>query len=97
MPEFNAKEIQHLFLTLGYPHTIRSDAITAVGAPSSIAFLMKAIYWLYLVVRTFYGRPEAIQEESEELKSETSFAKGEGSKSNSQRPSRAASQDSITR
>lgn len=46
---------------------------------------MKAIYWLYLVVRTFYGRPEAIQEESEEMKSETSFAR---SKSNSKPPSR---------
>ena len=37
-----------------YPYSIRADAITAVGAPSSVSFLMKAIFWLYLVVRTFY-------------------------------------------
>lgn len=27
---------------------------------------MRAIYWLYLVVRTYYGRPEAVVEVSEE-------------------------------
>lgn len=43
-----------MFATLNYPYTIRADAITAVGAPSSVAFLMKAIFWLYLAVRTFY-------------------------------------------
>lgn len=54
MPNFNPKEIQHLFATLEYPYAIRADAITAVGAPSSIGFLMRAIYWLYLVTRTYY-------------------------------------------
>ena len=65
-PPFKAPDIQHLFATLQYPYTIRADAITAVGAPSSIGFLMRAIYWLYLVVRTYYGRPEAVVEVSEE-------------------------------
>jgi len=65
-PTFNAKEIQHLFSTLAYPFVIRSDAITAVGAPSTVAFLMRAIYWLYLIARVYYGRPEAIIEESNE-------------------------------
>jgi hypothetical protein len=53
-PAFNPQEIQNMFATLNYPYSIRADAITAVGAPSSVAFLMKAIYWLYLAVRTFY-------------------------------------------
>ena len=66
IPQFKAPEIQHLFATLQYPFNIRADAITAVGAPSSIGFLMRAIYWLYLVVRTYYGRPEAVVELSEE-------------------------------
>ena len=65
-PPFKAPDIQHLFATLHCPYTIRADAITAVGAPSSVGFLMRAIYWLYLVVRTYYGRPEAVVEVSEE-------------------------------
>ena len=39
---------------LQYPYQIRADAITAVGAPNSVAYLVKAIYWLYLVARTYY-------------------------------------------
>ena len=54
IPEFNAKEMQSLFAALGYPFIIRADAITAVGAPSSIAFLMKAIFWLYLVTKHYF-------------------------------------------
>ena len=42
---------------LNYPYQIRADSITAVGAPSSVAFLIKAIYWLYLVVRTYHRSP----------------------------------------
>ena len=68
MPRFTHKEFSHYFQTLGYPYAIRSDAITAVGAPNSIAFLVRALYWLYLVVRTYYksSLPGAIQEVSEE-------------------------------
>ena len=53
---------------LEYPYSIRSDAITAVGAPSSISFIMRAIYWLYMLARIYYGRPEAILEESSEFR-----------------------------
>ena len=68
MPSFTPKEVQHLFAFLQYPYQIRADAITAVGAPSSINFLMRAIYWLYLVARTYYreSQPGAILELSEE-------------------------------
>ena len=54
IPAFNAKDMQNLFAALGYPYVIRADAITAVGAPSSIAFLMKAIFWLYLVTKNYF-------------------------------------------
>jgi hypothetical protein len=53
-PKFDPHEIQGLFGALHYPGTIRSDAITAVGAPSSIQFLMRAIYWLYSVVKVYF-------------------------------------------
>lgn len=44
-----------LFGALSYPyHPIRNDAITAVGAPSTIGFLMRAIYWLYQVVKVYF-------------------------------------------
>ena len=54
VPDFNPTEVQNLFSALHYPYVIRADAITAVGAPSSISFLMKAIYWLYHAVRPFF-------------------------------------------
>lgn len=57
VPGFNPREVQNLFATLSYPYTIRADAIQAVGAPSSIYFLMRAIFWLYLAVRTLYKKP----------------------------------------
>ena len=50
-PQFKPAEINNLFSFLKYPYTIRNDAITAVGAPSSIAFLVKAIYWLFLIAK----------------------------------------------
>ena len=53
-PKFEPTEIQELFTSLDYPYSIRSDAITAVGAPSSIGFLLKAIYWLYNVSKYFF-------------------------------------------
>ena len=53
-PAFNPKEVQNFFSVIHYPFTIRADAITAVGAPSSVSFLMKAIFWLYLVAKSFY-------------------------------------------
>ena len=66
-----------MFSVLEYPYHIRSDSITAVGAPNSIAFLVRALYWLYLVARTYYRQalPGAIQEvisneEQEENKDE---------------------------
>ena len=48
-PQFKPAEINHLFGFLKYPFQIRNDAITAVGAPSSIGILVKAIYWLYIL------------------------------------------------
>ena len=76
MPNFNPKEIQHWFASLGYPYSIRADAITAVGAPSSIAFLARALYWLYLVVRgVFYRQAGAI------LEAESADERGEGASS----------------
>ena len=35
-PKFKVEEVQSLFEFLKYPYQIRNDAITAVGAPSSI-------------------------------------------------------------
>ena len=46
--KFN-QEIKNVFSFLGYPYTIRNDAITAVGAPSTLPILIKAIYWLYIL------------------------------------------------
>jgi len=51
------KEVQSLFSLIEYPYQIRSDAITAVGAPSTVGFLMRALYWLYLAVKLFYMNP----------------------------------------
>eukprot|EP00347_Sterkiella_histriomuscorum_P009840 403339673 len=53
-PKFEEIEIQSLFKLLNYPGSIRSDAIKAVGAQTSIAFLMRALYWLYLVTKIYY-------------------------------------------
>ena len=47
--KFNTSEVKTLFAFLKYPHAIRNDAITAVGAPSSLGFLIKALYWLYIL------------------------------------------------
>ena len=66
LPQFKSPDIQNLFATLQYPFTIRPDAITAVGAPNSFAYLIKAIYWLYLAARTYYGSPQAVMEVEEE-------------------------------
>lgn len=51
-----------------YPSTIRNDAITAVGAPSTIGFLVKAIYWLYVLasLHTHDHVNSVIEEEVEE-------------------------------
>ena len=43
-----------------YPWTIRNDAITAVGAPSSIEFILRALYWLYLLATLHTKQVEAI-------------------------------------
>ena len=63
-PKFEPHEIQSLFSSLCYPGSIRSDAITAVGAPSSIQYLMRAIYWLYWVCKVFFfeKQPAALAE-----------------------------------
>ena len=50
-PEFKPAEVNNLFKFLKYPYTIRNDAITVVGAPSSIGFLVKAIYWLFVLAK----------------------------------------------
>jgi len=71
-PNWNPSDITHLLSTLGCPYQIRSDAITAVGAPSSIGYLVRALYWLYQVAKNFYvtieNVPSVIQEDSEENK-----------------------------
>lgn len=54
-PVFKPDEINNLFNFLRYPYTIRTDAIKAVGAPSTVGFLIKAIYWLYILAATHYA------------------------------------------
>ena len=71
-------------MQLGFPFQIRADAITAVGAPSSIGFLVRALYWLYLVARSFYRSklPGAITElasEEEDGRSHTETEKSQPS------------------
>lgn len=68
-PPFKPQEINNLFTFLKFPSVIRNDAITAVGAPSSIGFLVKAIYWLYLIAKlvTDYGKPEEDEELEDKL------------------------------
>ena len=63
MPKFEPGEIQGLFAALQYPGTIRSDAITAVGAPSSIQFLMRAIYWLYSVIKVYFFEKKQLDDQ----------------------------------
>lgn len=50
-PEFKPEVIQNLFKFLQYPYQVRADAITAVGAPYSISYLIKAIYWLFILAK----------------------------------------------
>lgn len=50
-PAFKPDKVNQFFQQLRYPYDIRADAITAVGAPSTIGFLVRAIYWLYLTAR----------------------------------------------
>ena len=59
-------DMHTLFGSLSYPYNpIRNDAITAVGAPSSIGFLMRAIYWLYQVVKVYFLQ-KRLQDDSHE-------------------------------
>jgi len=58
-PRFAPDEIQSLFSALCYPGgQIRSDSITAVGAPSTVQYLMRAIYWLYQIARVYFVRKQ---------------------------------------
>lgn len=75
-PKFKVDEIHSLFEFLKYPYQIRNDAITAVGAPSSIQYLIKALYWLYtladtqlLAPKTETSKIDDILEESKEEES----------------------------
>ena len=68
-PEWNPTDITYLLRVLDYPYQIRTDAITAVGAPSSIGFLVRILYWLFLVAQNFYDQGEeasVIPEDSNE-------------------------------
>ena len=69
-PNFKPDEINNLFKFLKYPSTIRNDAITAVGAPSSVGFLIKALYWLYILASAHHaesvGNGTIEEEESKE-------------------------------
>lgn len=64
--QWTPSDIQSLLQTLGYPYQVRSDAITAVGAPSSIGYLVKALYWLYQIARQFYQSGVIMEEASSE-------------------------------
>ena len=65
LPAWNIPSVTHLFNTLSCPYQIRPDAITAVGAPSSISYLVKAIYWLYQAVSVLCNPISTISEESQ--------------------------------
>ena len=69
-PLWQTPEILYLFQTLNCPYTIRPDAITAVGAPNSISYLAKAIYWLFTVVKTYFNSDDVIPEEAESVSAE---------------------------
>jgi hypothetical protein len=61
--KFEVHEINGLFGALCYPwHPIRTDAITAVGAPSTISFMMRAIFWLYQVVKVYFLKKKEASE-----------------------------------
>ena len=62
-PVFKPEEINSLFGFLRYPYTIRADAIKAVGAPSTVGFLIKALYWLYILAATHYAQGEQVGED----------------------------------
>lgn len=64
LPVWTVPNITNLFSILGCPYQIRADAITAVGAPSSVGYIVKAIYWLYQVVSVLCNEMKAISEES---------------------------------
>lgn len=59
-PAWNPIEITYLLQVLDCPYPIRSDAITAVGAATSIGFLVRILYWLHLVGKNFYLRDEEV-------------------------------------
>ncbi|CDW88927.1 UNKNOWN [Stylonychia lemnae] len=65
-PKFEENEILQIFNMLKYPGTIRSDAIKAVGAQTTIAFLIRALYWLYLVTKIYFIRKEPQIEDQED-------------------------------
>ena len=71
-PKFEESEIQGLFNFLHYPGKIRSDAISAVGAQTSMPYLLKALYWLFLITKVYYihkspvDSSEIIKEEDED-------------------------------
>jgi hypothetical protein len=76
-----------LFSFLQYPSTIRADAITAVGAPSTIAFLMRAIYWLYTLANVYMLQIDSdiINEAESREEEESKYRPSEG-KSMESRP-----------
>ena len=57
MIKFKPDDIKNMLTLLGYPFTLRNDAITAVGAPSTIGFLVKAIYWLFIIAQSQHCDP----------------------------------------
>jgi hypothetical protein len=59
-PAWNPTDITYLLQVLDCPYPIRSDAITAVGAATSIGFLVRILYWLHLVGKNFYLRDEEV-------------------------------------
>ena len=57
-----------MFEFFKYPYTIRNDAIIAVGAPSTIGFLVKALYWFYVfTIVHFYQEKQVLDPNSEIL------------------------------
>ena len=56
-----------------YPYQIRNDAITAVGAPSTLWYLTKAIYWMYVLAATFNQEPDNEQQSNNDDLQEDPF------------------------
>ena len=70
--KWTPQDIRQFFHSLGCPYEVRPDAIQAVGAPNSVGYLVRALFWLYLLARQFYQSGDdaiAEVEDSENMQS----------------------------